>query len=187
VLDRRKNLDFLAEVFASVAASIPQARLIVKCSDGDDRLLPSHRQIVVLPGVWSDSQISALYSLSNTYVSAHHGEAWGLTISDAMLMGKPAIATGYSGNLEFMDESNSTLIDYSEEEIRPEDRYRHFGPGMSWAYARRESLASALITSCADWGEAVHKRTLAGVDSVGRFDRPSVSRLLLSRLDSIQG
>ena len=31
-------------------------------------------------------------------------------MAEAMLAGKPVIATGYSGNLEFMNETNSFLV-----------------------------------------------------------------------------
>jgi hypothetical protein len=38
-----------------------------------------------------------------------------------MLMAKPVIATGYSGNLDFMNHENSLLVDYEMVEIK-EDR-----------------------------------------------------------------
>lgn len=44
-------------------------------------------------------------------VSPHHGEGWGLSISQMMALGKPTISTKYSGNLDFMNEKNSYLID----------------------------------------------------------------------------
>ena len=33
------------------------------------------------------------------YVSLHRSEGFGLSLAEAMLLGKPVIATGYSGNL----------------------------------------------------------------------------------------
>ncbi|MGL4424051.1 MAG: group 1 glycosyl transferase, partial [Gemmataceae bacterium] len=35
---------------------------------------------------------------------------FGLTCAEAMLLGKPVVATAYSGNLDFMTESNSRLV-----------------------------------------------------------------------------
>jgi len=46
-------------------------------------------------------------------VSLHRSEGLGLTQADAMALGKPVIATGYSGNLHFMTEDNSYLVDYT--------------------------------------------------------------------------
>jgi glycosyltransferase involved in cell wall biosynthesis len=43
----------------------------------------------------------------------HRSEGLGLTMAEAMLLGKPVIATRYSGNLDFMDDGNSLLVDYN--------------------------------------------------------------------------
>ena len=49
-----------------------------------------------------------------------------------MALGKPAIATGYSGNLAFMDEESSYLVPYSlttlERGRRPLSRRERSGP-----------------------------------------------------------
>ena len=54
---------------------------------------------------------------ADAYVSLHRAEGYGLTMAEAMMLGKPVIATGYSGNLEFMDEDNSVLVPYSKVRI----------------------------------------------------------------------
>ena len=46
------------------------------------------------------------------YVSLHRSEGLGLTLGEAMYAGKPVIATGYSGTLDFMNNENSFLVDY---------------------------------------------------------------------------
>ena len=46
------------------------------------------------------------------YVSLHRSEGFGLTIAEAMLIGKPVIATGYSGNMDFTTDKTSLLVDY---------------------------------------------------------------------------
>ena len=45
-------------------------------------------------------------------LSLHRGEGFGLVLAEAMLLGKPVIATAWSGNTDFMDRSNAALIDY---------------------------------------------------------------------------
>src|SRR6185369_7921579 len=96
------------------------ARLILKTNPIEKMSWSASPQVIALPDRLSGSQLNALYHLATAYVSAHHAEAWGLTLSDAMIFRKPVIATGYSGNLEYMNESNSLLVDYVEENIRPE-------------------------------------------------------------------
>ena len=46
----------------------------------------------------------------DAYASLHRAEGFGLTIADAMALGKPVVATGYSGNLEFMTDANGYLV-----------------------------------------------------------------------------
>ena len=57
------------------------------------------------------------------YVSLHRVEGYGLTLAAAMSAGKPVIATGYSGNLEFMNEDNSYLVPYRLTEITADPIY----------------------------------------------------------------
>ncbi len=53
-----------------------------------------------------------LTAACDCYVSLHCAVSFGFAIAEAMFLGKPAIATGYSGNLEFMTSENSYLVDY---------------------------------------------------------------------------
>ena len=55
---------------------------------------------------------SSLIALCDCYVSLHRAEGFGLGPAEAMWLGKPVIATGYSGNLDFMTPTNSLLVDY---------------------------------------------------------------------------
>ena len=48
----------------------------------------------------------------DSYVSLHRSEGFGLTIAEAMLIGKPVITTGYSGNMDFTTKKTSLLVDY---------------------------------------------------------------------------
>jgi glycosyltransferase involved in cell wall biosynthesis len=73
----------------------------------------------------------SLMQISDCYVSLHRSEGFGLTLSEAMMCGKPVIATGYSGNIDFMTEDNSFLVPYRLIEIE-----RDHGPykkGCVWA------------------------------------------------------
>ena len=67
--------------------------------------------IHIVDRVLDDSDIIALTDCCDAYVSLHRSEGLGLTMAEAMLLGKPVIATRYSGNLDFMDDDNSLLVD----------------------------------------------------------------------------
>jgi glycosyltransferase involved in cell wall biosynthesis len=51
-----------------------------------------------------------LIAESDCYVSLHRAEGFGYTMAEAMFYGLPVIASGYSGNLEFMTPESSLLV-----------------------------------------------------------------------------
>ena len=51
---------------------------------------------------------------ADCYVSLHHAEGFGYTMAEAMFYGVPVIASGYSGNLEYMTAENSFLVPCAE-------------------------------------------------------------------------
>lgn len=59
----------------------------------------------------TEEQVYSLFQLSDCFVSPHRSEGFGLNIAQAMYYGKPVIATGYSGNMDFTSAENSFLID----------------------------------------------------------------------------
>ena len=77
------------------------------------------------------AEMSALYAACDTYASLHRSEGLGLGMAQAMALGKPVVATGYSGNLEFMNAGNSRLVSHGMSDIEKDS-----GPyrtGMQWA------------------------------------------------------
>jgi len=80
-----------------------------------------------------------------------------------MFFGKPVIATGYSGNLEFMSPENSLLVRH-----RPVQLERESGPypaGLSWAEPDAEHAAELMRRVYLDrpWGEEIGRRAAADV------------------------
>jgi hypothetical protein len=67
----------------------------------------------------SREEQAALMARCNAYVSLHRSEGFGLTMAEAMALGKPVIATGYSGNMQFMDETVAFLVPYTLQEVGP--------------------------------------------------------------------
>ena len=54
----------------------------------------------------------ALTNCADIVLSLHRGEGFGLVMAEAMLLGKPVVATGWSGNTDFMDSGNAALVPY---------------------------------------------------------------------------
>jgi glycosyltransferase involved in cell wall biosynthesis len=190
MLDPRKNVEALIKAFRNIRERMPQARLIIKATAEDPPNLIREQQVIYLPQELTWSQLNALYELSQVYVSAHHSEGWGLTLSDAMIFKKPVIATGYSGNLEFMNAENSFLVDFKEEYIHPQDCFSKFNSRMKWAYPDPHDLEAKLWllynSLKEDW--VAEKIGKAAAD-IRQFDRNTVGALLeraLNRLPIIR-
>ena len=131
----RKNLRGLLTAFSLLRNS---ARRPVRL------LLKQYREKMPfdeMPGVISvtedagSGRMAALCALCGAYVSAHHAEGWGLGMSEAMAYGKPVIATGYSGNMEYMDTTNSFPVPYALTPVSEEMRAKLplLTPDMLWA------------------------------------------------------
>lgn len=75
--------------------------------------------------------VNALYQLTDAYVSLHRSEGFGLTIAEAMRMGKPAIATDYGGPRDFLNQSNGYPVRYRLVEL--DQDYGPYRAGNVWA------------------------------------------------------
>ena len=91
----------------------------------------------------SREDISALTASADVVLSLHRSEGFGLLLAEAMLLGVPVIATGWSGNIDFMTRDDSALIGYRLVGVDdPQGTYTV--PGTSWADADTEEAASWL-------------------------------------------
>ncbi len=90
----------------------------------------------------SRGELLALMKAADAYASLHRSEGFGLTMAEAMLLGKPTIATGYSGNLDFMTPENSYLVEYTRTVI--EDDTPPYPKGCVWAEPSVEHAAALL-------------------------------------------
>jgi len=147
----RKNPLGLVEAFSRAFAPDEGPILVLKAMNGARfrtdlaRLraaIGSRRDVFVVDASLSPDEYHGLIDSCDAYASLHRAEGLGLTIAEAMALGKPAVATAYSGNLEFMTESNSYLVPASLVPI-PSD----LGPytaGGKWAEPDLEAAAAAL-------------------------------------------
>jgi len=93
--------------------------------------LSSKTNVRILNRHLSEGDYLSLVAASDCYVSLHRSEGLGLTIAAAMYLGKPAIATAYSGNMDFMDVNNSLLVKYDLVELGQD--YGPYEKGNVWA------------------------------------------------------
>ena len=125
---KRKNPLAVIDAFSRAFAPGEGAGLLFKCIN-HERDQEAHSELCAAAAGHPDVQImdrylspgdnSCLTAVVDCYVSLHRAEGFGLGMAEAMALGKPVIATGYSGNLDFMTASNSRLVDYQLVSIGP--------------------------------------------------------------------
>ena len=146
----RKNPMAVVRAFEQAfSSSDDSVGLVIKtngmseCSDAYEAFkngnLTGDPRILWIDRVMDDREIRSLVSGCDCFVSLHRSEGFGRGLAEAMLMGKPVIATGYSGNLDFTNEENCCLVDYVLVPVQ-EGEYP-FGAGQLWAEADVEMAA----------------------------------------------
>ena len=90
----------------------------------------------------------AMVARCDCLVSLHRSEGLGLHLMEAMWFAKPTIATRYSGNLAFMDDDNSALVDARLVPVEHGEEY--FPAEATWADPDLEQAAGWMRRLAAD-------------------------------------
>jgi len=78
-----------------------------------------HPDVHLLGGYLPPERHAALTAACDCYVSLHRSEGFGLTIAEAVLAGKPVVATAYSGPLDYLDASTAFLVSQELRAVGP--------------------------------------------------------------------
>jgi glycosyltransferase involved in cell wall biosynthesis len=185
---QRKNPMAVIEAFKSSFRPDEPARLIIKClnagfSDAHfqelRRQAAGHR-VSIIDGVWNGQAMADLTAACDCYVSLHRAEGVGLTISDAMAEGKPVVATGWSGNMDFMNVFNSFPVCYRLVEL--EEDVAHYRAGDVWAEPSVTHAAQLMRYVFEHREDAVHRGNTAREDIRSSFSVEPVGARIASRL-----
>lgn len=96
------------------------------------------------------ADMSGLMADVDIVLSLHRSEGFGLVPAEAMQLGKPVVATGWSGNMDFMTARNSAPVSYRM--VPVEDPYdgAFMADGQLWADADVDDAAAWLRRLAAD-------------------------------------
>ncbi len=94
-------------------------------------LVGHYTNIHIFAKTMSRDEVNALIDICDVSVSLHRSEGLGLLCQESMYYGKPVIATGWSGNTDFMNDDNSCLVRY--EMIPIGEYYGLNDPNQMWA------------------------------------------------------
>ena len=133
----RKNPSGVIHAFKHAFPGNQDVCLVLKVLHGDWRFRraleaeAADPRVRIIDRVFERSELNSLIEASDCYVSLHRSEGFGLTMVEAMALGKPVIATAYSANLDYMTPSNSFLVRYELARLQRDE-----GPypqGSVWA------------------------------------------------------
>jgi len=144
----RKNIDGVVSSFLSFLGDESNAILIIKVNNAflNNEPHPAYKEIIeavnnhprvkFLTNNLPYEQLMSLYASCDVIVSLHRAEGLGLVMMEAMMLGKPVIATAWSGNMSYMDHTNSCLVGYDLIDANgamPCYQKDNIGEGAVWA------------------------------------------------------
>lgn len=145
---------------------------------GDER-------IVLRAEAMPRDDVLALLNAADCYVSLHRSEGLGLELAESMYLGKPVMATAYSGNVDFMTADNSCLVDYSLVPVRPGEYIYSDDNAFRWAEADVEHAAWYMRRVAADPQYRQSLACRARADIRARFDARVIGQMMRARLGEI--
>ncbi|WP_312785460.1 glycosyltransferase family 4 protein [Stenotrophomonas indicatrix] len=193
-LDRKNPEGVINAFLRAFPADRNDVRLLLKSSNGmrNPELLrrlamatQGDPRIMLRDGVIDVSHVNALQALSDCYVSLHRAEGLGLGMAECMRLGKPVIATAWSGNRDFMDEGNSFLVDYSLVPVRP-GQYPH-AEGQVWAEPDIDHAAKQMQRVVADPEHALRVAQAGRATILQDMSLERTGRLFATHLDRSSG
>jgi hypothetical protein len=191
----RKNPEGVIAAFRQAfGGGDEDVRLLLKSSNGGrfpDRLAAIRQSIADDPrielrdGFLSRGEMSGLQNAADCFVSLHRSEGFGLGLAECMYFGKPVIATGYSGNLDFMNAGNSLLVDYGLMPLRNGD-YPYW-QGQRWAEPDVAHAARLMRQIHGDRDFARRIGAAAAISIRRNHSRAVTAAAVVARLRSIEG
>ncbi len=167
---------FLVIKFHSVAIEPAITRQLTRALRGADNVL-------VMADLLSEHDMSLLRAACDVFVSAHRSEGFGLNLAEFMSLGKPVIATNYSGNLEFFDESVGFPVEYALTEV--EAQAGPYMPFYVWADPAKSSLIAQFRLVYEDQPGAWARGRRAAARLRSQFSAGQIGQEIRRRLHAI--
>ena len=166
----------LAIKMIGAEAAGPELAAIRAAAEADPR-------IGLIDGTLDRPALTALYGCCDAYVSLHRAEGFGRTMAEAMLMGKPVVATDWSGNVDFLDAASGCPV---ECRLRPVEEGEYpYAEGQVWAEPDLRVAAERLRWLAADAGRAAALGAAGRERIIGQYGIATVGARYAERLKAL--
>lgn len=190
---KRKNPMAVINAYTSAFSEKDETVLVIKSINGIQRpreleqlrnSIDSREDVFLLEDHLETSLNDALLTIADCYVSLHRSEGLGITMAEAMSIGKPVIATGYSGNLDFMNNENSILVPFNMVEVGKDGE--GYPSSSVWAEPDVEFAAAAMrkVFQERDWAMNIGRKAERFMHD--NYSIGVVSQIMKQRLSQIR-
>lgn len=148
--------------------------------------LDSAPGILLIERMLTEKEMVQLYKTADAYVMPSRGEGRGRSYMEAMAMGLPTIGTRWSGNLEFMNDKNSFLIDCEIVDV-PQSFWKEneLYHGHRWAEPSADHLRKLMRNLFTDQYKT-RKIADAGQREIReKYNWRAISEIILNRINGI--
>ena len=189
----RKNPLGAIEAFARAFGPGEGPQLVIKCINAESDVANHERVLIVAAerpdvhvreGYVSPEDKNALAASADCYLSLHRSEGFGLTMAEAMYMGRPVIATAYSGNLDFMTRENSYLVDYRL--VRIGEQAPPYPADAQWADPDLDHAARLMRSVFEHPEQAAARGARAAADLRRTHSAAAPGAVMAERLDQVR-
>jgi glycosyltransferase involved in cell wall biosynthesis len=156
---QRKNPEAVIRAFRRLLVLRPfsRTRLVLKINGSEmapdvmnqlrESLSGIASHVTIITRVMSDNEAKNLVRCCDCFLSLHRSEGYGRGMAEAMFLGKPVIATAYSGNMDFMSADTAFLVPFDLISVE-DNAYPHW-QGQMWADPN-DDVASEYMVKLAD-------------------------------------
>lgn len=206
----RKNVGLLVKVFLETFKQVrdtPPPALILKTSGGNFSILDKKEilrkieaikqtvaltdgqelpNVYVLHGELSDSEMNSLYNHPKVkaHISLTKGEGFGRPLLEATISGKPVIASGWSGHMDFLNPDEAVLVGGELKQIHPSSVWDGVLIAESaWFAPDIQQCANAMAAVFMNYEQFRKKAHKLGKENSKKFSYQSIQKKTWELLD----
>lgn len=147
------------------------------------KMIEGWPNIYLIDAIISRAEMDALLALTDSFISLHRSEGFGLGLAEAMYLEKPVIGTNWSGNTDFMKMDNSCPVNYQLVKVGSDH-----GPYKAFQYWAEPDIDHAVhymkkILEDPAWGKRIGSLGAETIHS--DFSPAAVGQMMYSRLQRL--